>query len=69
MTAFHCPVWAQVHETSASSRQFLASMRKLRRLMRNCSECALQSDCPLWEEFNRSFIAAVQTVMEEWDLG
>jgi hypothetical protein len=69
MTAPHCPVLAQVRETNASLRRFSGSMRKLRRLMRDCRQCSGVHDCPLRDELLRSFVAAVQRMVDEWQQG
>lgn len=68
MSASHCPLWKQTREAMSSVRALATSLRKLRPMIRRCRRCPERETCPIWRDFNAQFQAALEEVVDEWQL-
>jgi hypothetical protein len=66
MTVVDCPIKQDAERTIELSRDFLKSLRKLRRSLRKCKKCAAGPDCKLLREWNAQIEQAIDEVNEEW---
>lgn len=64
-----CPVVGQSQLVLDDARRLAGSMRKLRRMLRNCHSCDQGNACPLLQDINAQFNEALQMVMDQWQLG
>ena len=64
----NCPVKRDAQETAKLGGETLKAMRRLRRRMRYCPECADYDDCPLLAEFNATVDQVIREIQEEWGL-
>lgn len=55
-------------EVRQHSRCLVKSMRRLRRKLSSCKECAGYENCPVLMEFNSDVTAAITQITEEWSL-
>lgn len=66
--SLECPVVHQSQMVLDDARRLAVSMRKLRRMLRNCRSCDQGSACPLLQDINAQFNEALQMVMDQWQL-
>jgi hypothetical protein len=64
-----CPVAQQARQTQDTAEELGAMIRRLRRSMRRCPNCAVYADCPVLLEFNQAFRIALEEINEEWEMG
>lgn len=68
MTPERCPVFLQSMQVLEDTQRLARSMRQLRRSLSKCRRCECATSCPFLQDFNAQVEAALQVVMEEWNL-
>jgi hypothetical protein len=63
-----CPLQARFDAVLKDTQELNISLRKLKRAMRQCSECPEEGQCQALANFNAQFAIAVQEVTEEWGI-
>jgi hypothetical protein len=64
-----CPLKLDFERALATAKEFQQAIRKLRRSLRRCDNCAQVDDCPIWRNLNKQIDTAIQEITEEWRLG
>ncbi len=68
MTENSCPVIPHFEASIQDARQLARSLRRLKKAMKACQNCPIQSECQTVIDFNNLFAAAIQEVTEEWGI-
>lgn len=68
MTPQSCPIREDVSRIQAHSQNLVKIMRKLRRDLNTCQNCACVEDCEVLKTFHSKVQAALLEVTEEWNL-
>jgi hypothetical protein len=68
MDVIDCPIRQDAEQTVELSKNYLKSLRKLRRSLRKCLKCAARPECSLLREWNAQIDQAIDEVNEEWAL-
>jgi hypothetical protein len=63
-----CPILAGADQVRELSNDLAKTMRKLRRDLNLCSRCPAFEGCGLLKELNAVVQAALDQIMDEWDL-
>ena len=66
MMGFDCPIRIEAEQTVQLSKDFLKSLRKLRRSLHKCRRCAARPECRLLQEWNATVDQAIDEVRQEW---
>jgi hypothetical protein len=66
MAVVDCPIREEAEQTIELSRNFLKSLRKLRRSLRKCQSCPARQECKLLRGWNSQIEQAIDEVNEEW---
>ncbi len=61
-----CPIEQDLITLSATSKEFVRQMRRLRRDLIRCKKCPRLSTCCFIKHYNDLVDAAVQELYEEW---
>ena len=65
----HCPVCHDTRRITTISKDMIRAVRKLRRDLKYCASCSIDpSVCPILQNLNTTIQAAVQEVVDEWNL-
>jgi hypothetical protein len=67
MTNPACPVLRDVDLIQDLSKNMAKTMRKLRRDVVSCQNCASGYDCEVLKTFNQKVQTAIDEVNDEWD--
>ncbi len=68
MNPKHCPVIAHSEMVLEDAQQLAVSIQRLQRSLQACQRCECASVCAFMRDFNAQFDAALQYVMETWNL-
>lgn len=68
MTPGECPIADQFRQVLSDSKRLAESIHRLRRSLNVCRECECAASCRFIRDFNTQFDAALQVVMDEWNL-
>jgi hypothetical protein len=68
MARSDCPVKETAEETVKLSNDLARSMRKLRRMLRECAKCGDADGCMLLQAWNSQVEAAVAEINQEWGM-
>lgn len=68
MNPKHCPVVTQSQTILEDAQRLAISIQRLQRTLQGCQRCECFSDCTFIQNFNVQFDAALQYVMETWNL-
>ncbi len=64
----HCPILAESERVRDLSNDLAKTMRKLRRDLNKCARCPAFEGCAVLKDLNTVVQAALDQVMDEWDL-
>jgi hypothetical protein len=68
MNPEHCPVITKSQTVLEDTQRLAISSLRLQRTLQGCQRCECFSDCAFIQNFNAQFDAALQYVMESWNL-
>jgi hypothetical protein len=63
-----CTVGPFCDNVLQNASDLAAALKRLRRSMRQCTNCVGESDCPILSSFNQKFQTALQQITDEWQL-
>ena len=63
-----CEVVVMAEDAVKAGKKFTLALRKLRRALDACDQCAKLDQCTFRQEFNNMVDAAVLEVNAEWDM-
>jgi hypothetical protein len=69
MADIDCPIRRDAEQAFELSKDFLKSLRKLRRSLRKCRRCPAGPECKLLREWNAQIDQAIDEVNQEWSTG
>jgi hypothetical protein len=64
----NCPIKRDAQDAVRHGGETLKAMRKLRRDIKHCPNCADYGDCPMLAEFNATVDRLILELQEEWGL-
>jgi len=64
----YCPLADDVEEAIRLGNEFSSAIRKLRRQMKNCDQCASFEECPIIQKFQTMVNEIILEVNHEWDI-
>jgi hypothetical protein len=62
----NCRLNTDMQRTTQMGRDFLKSLRRLRRDLKKCRYCSAKGDCPFLTHWNAQIDAAVSEITTEW---